>query len=96
MKARSREYERHEIAAMLRRYNKGEPAYKLAAEYGCSHARMCRILRLRGADMRRNESCYEPTPEEIEERKAEIRRANEQAIQAYCPPDDDFDYEVYD
>ena len=81
---------------MLRRYNKGEPAYKLAGEYGCSHARMCRILRLQGADMRRNETCYEPTHDEIEEGKAAIRRANEAMIPAYCPPDDDFDYEVYD
>lgn len=93
---KSRTFTKQEIATMLRRYNKGEPAYKLAGEYGCSHARMCRILRLQGANLRRNETCYEPTPEEIEERKAAIRRANEQAIPAYCPPDDDFDYEVYD
>jgi len=93
---KSRTFTKQEIATMLRRYNKGEPAYKLAGEYGCSHARMCRILRLQGADMRRNETCYEPTHDEIEEGKAAIRRANEAMIPAYCPPEDDFDYEVYD
>lgn len=84
-----RSFTPEEVASMLQRFNGGEPAYKIALTYKVAHARVCRILRAQGADLKRNERSYCPSEAEIEQAKAAIRARNIAAVPMYCPPIDE-------
>ena len=74
-------------ANILQRYTNGEPAYRLARDYGCSESAMGNFLRRHGADMKRNERPkFLPSLAEIEAAKVDIKRYNAKASR--CIVDD--------
>ena len=66
-----------DLPTICNKYRDGTSLGKLAQQYNCSRAQIKNILLSQGVELRRRKPReIDPTPEQIEERAAEVRRNN--------------------